>query len=114
MNEISAKKQRGRPFKKGVSPNPSGRPKTPAEMKEAFRAHTPEAIDYLGRLVMDETARPADRIRAAEIIIDHGIGKAAQELQITGERNFSISFDPVLREELGVASEAKLAQFYRV
>ena len=37
----------GRPFKKGQSGNPGGRPKVIAEVKELARAHTGEAIETL-------------------------------------------------------------------
>ena len=37
----------GKPFKKGQSGNPGGRPKVIAEVKELARAHTGEAIGTL-------------------------------------------------------------------
>ena len=37
----------GKPFKKGQSGNPGGRPKVVAEVKELARAHTGEAIETL-------------------------------------------------------------------
>ncbi|MGB6440326.1 MAG: DUF5681 domain-containing protein [Methyloceanibacter sp.] len=37
----------GKPFKKGQSGNPGGRPKIVAEVKELARAHTGEAIQTL-------------------------------------------------------------------
>jgi hypothetical protein len=99
MADRTARKQRGRPFPKGISPNPNGRPRTPAEMKEAFKAATPEAIDYLVKLIRNKKARTSDRIRACEIIIDHGLGKAPQEIQFSGDAPLTIVFDPILRQE---------------
>jgi hypothetical protein len=98
---------RGR-FQKGNPGNPEapGRPKTDPEIKALFKGATLAAAKYLISLIGNPKARPADRIKAAEVIIDHGIGKAAQEIQVTGERTFQIVFDPILREELGGASEA--------
>jgi hypothetical protein len=95
-----------KPFKPGQSGNLRGRPKTDPEIKALFKGATPEAAKYLISLIGNPKARPADRIKAAEVIIDHGIGKAAQEIQVTGERNFNIVFDPILKEELGAAPEA--------
>ena len=37
----------GKPFKKGQSGNPGGRPKVIAEVKELARAHTGDAIETL-------------------------------------------------------------------
>jgi hypothetical protein len=70
-------------------------------MKAMFKCAVPEAIDYLIRVVEDSKAKTMDRIKAAEIIIDHGIGKASQEVQITGEKSFNIVFDSVLKDGLG-------------
>jgi Family of unknown function (DUF5681) len=41
-----AERENGR-FKKGVSGNPGGRPKLPAEMREIFQAKAPEAFEVL-------------------------------------------------------------------
>jgi hypothetical protein len=43
---------RGRPFKKGESGNPGGRPKVIAELRELARAHAPDAIKELARLAL--------------------------------------------------------------
>ena len=37
----------GKPFKKGQSGNPGGRPKVIAELKELAKEHTVEAIHWL-------------------------------------------------------------------
>ena len=44
----------GRPFQKGQSGNPGGRPKIMAEVREAARAHTKAAIDALVANLTDE------------------------------------------------------------
>jgi hypothetical protein len=101
-NSVKISAQRGlTPFKPGETGNPNGRPKTNPEIKEMFRAATPMAAAFLIKLANNQKAKIPERIKAAEIIIDHGIGKAVQEVNLNGEVKTVISFDPILREELG-------------
>jgi hypothetical protein len=68
---------RGRPFKKGESGNPGGRPKVTAELRALARVHAPDAIKELVRLAIkakNETARVA----AIRELLDRGYGKPAQ------------------------------------
>ena len=69
-------------FKKGVSGNKGGRPKLPEELKEAFRAAAPDALRVLVGIINDEKARHADRIRAAEVVLDRGYGKPVQAVDL--------------------------------
>ena len=96
--------KRGRPFGKG-NPGGPGRPKTDPEIKAMFKAATPRAAEFLVKVIADTKARVGDRIKAAEVIIDHGLGKAAQEISITGDSKLVISFDPILKEELDPANK---------
>lgn len=59
-----------------------GRPKLPEELKEAFRAAAPDALDVLVRILKDEEAKHSDRIRCAEIILDRGYGKPVQAVDL--------------------------------
>ena len=82
-SEKTAKKGRpGSPFQPGQSGNPSGRPKVPEDVKAAFREHTHEALETLVRIINSETSKDADKIRAAEIIMDRAWGKAAQSMEL--------------------------------
>ena len=65
-------------FKKGQSGNPGGRPKVPEEIKEAFKAAAPEALDLLLKLMRDEKEKSEIRVRCAETVLDRGYGKATQ------------------------------------
>ena len=47
----------GKPFKKGQSGNPGGRPKVIAEVKELARAHTGEAIETLVSIMTNRKPR---------------------------------------------------------
>ena len=48
----------------------------PADLREAFQALTPKALATLERVV-EKGEKDSDRVRAAEVILDRGWGKAA-------------------------------------
>ena len=73
----------GKPFKKGQSGNPGGRPKVVAEVKELAREHTGEAIKTLVSIMTNPKSAPAARVSAANSLLDRGYGKPPQH--ITGE-----------------------------
>ena len=90
---------RGRPFKKGKSGNPGGRPKVIAELRALARAHAPDAIEELARLAIkakNETARVA----AIRELLDRGYGKAAQIQATESEADLSDLTAEELRTEL--------------
>ena len=47
---------KGRPFQKGTSGNPGGRPRVLADVQELARERSPEAINMLAAIM--ETKRP--------------------------------------------------------
>jgi hypothetical protein len=73
----------GKPFKKGRSGNPGGRPKVVAEVRELARAHTGEAVATLVSIMTNPKCAPAARVSAANALLDRGYGKPLQH--ITGE-----------------------------
>ena len=78
MAENSKKTAPGRPFKKGQSGNPGGRPKRTQEQKDALqmiRDLAPEAAERLRDILHDPGVKPGDLLRAIEIIFDRAFGK---------------------------------------
>lgn len=59
-----------------------GRTQLPEELKLAFRAAAPEALDVLKKILRDENAKHSDRIKCAEIILDRGYGKPVQAVDL--------------------------------
>jgi len=75
----TAGKQRGRPFRKGQTGNPNGRPrKTPEvrEVEELCKELGPMAVERLAHWARSKD--PAASVRACQAILDRGFGKAAQ------------------------------------
>ncbi|MFN9029515.1 MAG: hypothetical protein ACK54C_00105 [Betaproteobacteria bacterium] len=84
ISAASATKPRGRPFPKGVSGNPAGRPKVPEHVREACRALTDKAVQTL-RVVMDDGDAPAAaRVSAANAVLDRAWGKPESDVRVGG------------------------------
>jgi len=77
----------GRPFEPGNKSG--GRPKMPEELKEAFKALAPQALKTLTD-VMNNGSRDGDRVKAAEVILDRGYGKATQPIDASLEGSIQV------------------------
>ena len=60
--------------------NPGGRPKLPADIREAFKAKAPEALEVLTRCLQSDDDRIA--MMAAQAILDRGYGKPTQSIDV--------------------------------
>ena len=77
-------------FKKGQSGNPGGRPKVPEEIKEAFKAAAPEALELLLKFMRDKKEKSEIRVKCAETVLDRGYGKATQFVEGTVDNKVEI------------------------
>src|SRR5262249_37028175 len=60
---------KGRPFPKGVSGNPGGRPKRNPEERAFSEKFTPDAIETLAEIMQDRDSQPSARVSAAMAIL---------------------------------------------
>jgi hypothetical protein len=77
----------GRPFKPGVSGNPNGRPRLPAqivELRALAREHTPEALNAIVTVMGDMKAPASARVAAASELLDRGWGRPTAALEHSG------------------------------
>ena len=75
----------GRPFVKGVSGNPSGRPAYAAEFREKCREFA-LSDGFAQLLELTKSPDRAIRLRALEFLINHGIGKPPEKVELSQER----------------------------
>jgi hypothetical protein len=99
----------GRPFPKGVSGNPGGRPKELRDVVELARTHSPDAIDTLASVMVDAKTPPAARVAAATALLDRGWGKPGQGLEISGALDVT-----AFKAGLANLSDRELAELERL
>lgn len=70
----------GRPFQKGQSGNPGGRPKEIGHVRDLAKAHTEASIETLAQIRGDLAAPHAARVAAAQALLDRAWGKPSQAI----------------------------------
>ena len=81
---------------KGYTGNPGGRAAMPPELRKAVQGYAKEALEYLAQVRADENAKPDHRIKAAEVLIDRGFGKAVQAIDATLTESKPLTYDEPL------------------
>lgn len=102
-------KPRGRPWPKGVSGNPGGRPREVGHVRELARQHTETAIKTLVEIATDPGQPGRARVAAAEALLNRAWGKPPQALDV--EANIR---GPVISQEVGVAILQALDEVRRI
>lgn len=87
-------------FQKGKSGNPGGRPKDAAKIRDLALKHCPEAIMLLVRMMKSKSKRVTDENRrlAALAVLDRGIGKPVQPVDIPPDGGFASLWAQALKE----------------
>jgi hypothetical protein len=110
-----SKRPRGKPFQRGQSGNPGGRPKRSAtveaykiiaDVKAAARELTPQALGTLQEIMEDKKAPPAARLTAATEILSRGWGRPAQRLEAEAG-NGTMSFLALVQASFSPEVEAR-------
>ena len=97
-SERTARKPpRGRPFRKGVSGNPGGRPKVVGPLRDLARQHTLEAVGVLVDIMRHGQSDRA-RAAAAEAILDRGHGRPVNvDVRSELDHNYERALDALRR-----------------
>ena len=77
-NSEKTARGRGRPFEKGKSGNPNGRPKQTQEEKDALamiRELAPTAAEKLKEILLDKGTKHETALKAIEIVLERTYGK---------------------------------------
>jgi hypothetical protein len=87
-------------FRPGQSGNPNGRPRVLADVQNAAREHSTEAIGTLARIMRNPKAPAAAQIAAACALLDRGYGKPSQAIEATNTNVvYTVSDKPMTEEE---------------
>lgn len=80
----------GKPFEKGKSGNPNGRPKMDDETKSILKAAAPDAARLMVKMMNDPNIQPKLRMQAAEVVMDRVYGKATQPIEGSMDNHIEI------------------------
>jgi len=95
---------KGKPFQKGQSGNPRGRPRVPEEVREMARAHTEEAIKALARVLRSKRSPASAVVAAANALLDRAWGKPQQRVVASGGLLDGLSYEQRVALEAAFAA----------
>jgi hypothetical protein len=90
-------RSRGRPFTKGLSGNPRGRPRRDHDVAALARGHATASIATLASIMADPSTPPATRVMAANALLDRGYGRAPQALELNHMVTLADEFEAYVR-----------------
>lgn len=85
-------------FKKGVSGNPGGRPKTDERVTKALRAASVDAAQVLIDIMNDPEIPAKIRVTAATAVLDRVYGKPTQHVEAQADTSIHMILDKSLEE----------------
>ena len=83
----------GRPFVKGQSGNPTGRPKALQDVIDLARSHTVDVITVLHEIAMNKRAAAVARVSAGNSLLDRGWGKPVQPIDLTVQDDIAAAIE---------------------
>ncbi len=72
-------------FAPGTSGNQGGVAKEAYEVRRLARIHCVEALETAVAIMRDPDTKPEHRLKAIDLILDRGVGKVKQAVEVTGE-----------------------------
>jgi hypothetical protein len=85
-------------WRKGQSGNPKGRPKKAKAAAECALENAEKAVQALVAILDDETAPHASKVSAATQILDRGIGRSIQPVDVEHRHTLSDELENIIRE----------------
>lgn len=97
---------RGRPWPKGISGNPGGRPKSQNGLRELTRSYAEEALNTLVDIMRNGSERA--QIVAAMTILDRGYGKPTQDFKVVEQEHQSVAWDTSMLTDIEQAELSRI------
>jgi hypothetical protein len=94
----SRKMPRGRPFPKGKSGNPGGRPVIPVDVRALANERTPQAMEHLWAII--EKGKGMVKLEAIRLWLAYGPGKPTDKVEHSGPDGGPIDLRSIPTDDL--------------